>query len=201
MARDIVREVEEIIKEFPEFADKTMQEQKVDLVAKDVRRRKLRAKFKLLLRDIEKDLEAMTISEVEGNLAEYGQRTDQSSKSLCAIFRRHIEQKKQAELRKQKQARYKFEQRYRQLYTLDDIPDGEWFGTDKNGAPLSNSKNVALALKRLPMLRIVQGTIIYNNYAINLHNAPVFFKHVLHERYRFLPKLEHIEKALKIILE
>ena len=68
-------------------------------------------------------------------------------KDLLHIRDKHVKQAELVQLREKAQAEYKFEQAFRQLYTIFDIPDNEWFETDKNGNPASNAKNIALALE------------------------------------------------------
>ena len=123
---------------------------------------------------------------------------------MLAIRDKVFQQKELERLKKQKQSEYKFEHEFRELYSISDMPEGEWFGLDKNGNPASNAKNIALALKRLPLCEIMfdelgNCSIKYSNYPIRLQNAPIFFSYKIRDTFKFIPKREQFVKALNLL--
>jgi hypothetical protein len=160
-------------------------------------------------------LQSLTIAELQKHitrLLDAAQQEDDKTIYDAAIVlsRSYLEQRarheEQERIKRQRQTEYRFEPEYRKLYSIRDIPDGEWFDTDRNGNPVSNAKNIALALKRLPKCEILfdelgNCSIIYNNYPIRLENAPIFFAHVIRDAFKFIPRRDQFPRALRLLRE
>jgi hypothetical protein len=158
-------------------------------------------------------LRSLTLAELQRHLElllERAAQQDDKSAYEIAISEARLQlenrtrQDELERIKKQKQSEYRFEHEFRELYSIADIPDGEWFGTDRNGAPTSNAKNIALALKRLPLCKVTfdelgNCSIIYNNYPIRLENAPIFFSHVIRDAFRFITKRDQFKRALRLL--
>jgi phosphoenolpyruvate carboxylase len=163
-------------------------------------------KSRYLERSIESD-EKFSLEEWLRKLKEAGmseENLENEAEFFSEIRNKVLKQKKLERLKRQKQSEYKFEHEFRELYSISDIPEGEWFGLDKHGNPASNAKNIALALKRLPLCEIMfdelgNCSIKYSNYPIRLQNAPIFFSHKIRDAFKFIPKREQFSKALNLL--
>jgi hypothetical protein len=198
----------------------TLNEFKLELLKLDHETAKDNNEIKLLSKKIANAhkrqmayLRSLTIAELHQHidllLAEAAKNDDKSVYDIAIdLARTQLEQRtrqeEQQRVKRQKRAGYRFEPEYRKLYSIADMPDGEWFELDKHGNPASNAKNIALALKRLEKCEITfdefgNCSIVYSNYPIRLENAPIFFSHVIRDAFKFIPRRDQFPRALRLL--